>query len=160
MKKLTAAVTALLMVLGAMVFSSGSAGGIVTCDARIFGFMTLDFDDGGDGQGTGFARWNNSWIRVEIESTEFFNVSEADAAITTPDIVQVWSSPAWDHDHTMWEYTDPTPLFAGFALIDSEVLVDFGDNGDMAYSGLSSQIQGTAWFSFSGTLCDNEPIPL
>ena len=69
MKKFTAVLLALLMAFGALAVSSAPAGAVPTCETRIAGFMTLDFADGADGNGTGVARWDGHWIRVNIDST-------------------------------------------------------------------------------------------
>ncbi|MEQ8717084.1 MAG: hypothetical protein RIE08_05685 [Acidimicrobiales bacterium] len=147
MKKLTAMLVALLMAFGALAVSSAPAGAVPTCETRIAGFMTLDFDDGADGNGTGVALWDGHWIRVNIDST----------AITVPGnpatLLQLWSSPSWGNDVDIVETSYQTPLFGGLVRFNSTVTVEFGLAGSMSFNGIASQSLGMAWFSFSGTLC-------
>lgn len=148
MRKFTAALVTLLMAVGALAVWSAPAGSVPTCEQQISGFMTLDFDDGGDGNGTGLARWDGHWIRVNIDST----------VITSPGypttLEQVWSSPSWGNDVDIVEMSYQTPIFGDLVRFNSTVTVEGGLAGSMSFHGIASGSLGMAWFSFSGTLCD------
>lgn len=148
MKKLTAVLVALLMAFGALAVWSAPAGAVPACEKQISGFMALDFDDGADGNGTGVARWDGRWIRVNIDSTV---ITSSGPPAT---LLQVWSSPAWGNDVDILETSYQSPIFGGLVRFNSTVTVEFGLAGSLSFNGIASQSLGMAWFSFSGTLCD------